>query len=106
MKIGDWVVYDEVSGLEGFTPPDCDPDIEVYSFPTKRAAIECIHYSVMRMNRKPKVERLDTGFYAYKIRSVDTGRYDDEHFIVKLTAENIGSFRKEYELIQMESAGG
>ncbi len=97
MKIGEWVVYDEVNGLEGFTPPGCDPGIEVYSFPTKRAAIECLHYSVMRLNEKPKVERLGEGLYVYKVRSVDTGRYDTEHFVVHLNAQNICRFLVEYE---------
>jgi len=84
MKIGEWVAVND----EGLWVDIFDDGGRV-SFQTKRKAIESISSALLDAAAKPNVKRVSSGVYIYRPKDCDTGYYDGEYILHKVTKENI-----------------
>lgn len=86
MKVGEWVEVSE-DGLW----VDCIT--EATTFKTKKEAIDSVETATLDDARVPRVKRITQGHYKYYPKNCDTGHYDSEYEIIKITPENIEHFK-------------
>ena len=87
IKVGSWVLVDEDGLVKHLTKA-------VYSFPTKKEAIDEFGSRHLDARRSPKVLRLKEGHYCYIIKDCDTGHDGESVDVIKLTNENISQYRE------------
>ena len=97
MKPGEWVVYTEDGLWFGVF------DDDRLTYPTMKKAVDAISCASWDIRIAPKLRRKGTGSYIYTPKNCDTGRFDDEYFIERLTADNLERFKKMYEEAISES---
>lgn len=87
IQVGEWVCVSE----DGLWP---SAFTSLYSWETKKGAIEDIRDAKMDAARKPRVKRQAPGEYRYYPKSCDTKHYGNSYLVVKLTEENIDKYRE------------
>lgn len=87
LKIGAWVVLSE-DGLWW------DPFNGEAAFARKSDAVSAVSNAMMDARRTPLIERLGPQNYMYHIKNCDSGKFDREYQILKVTKENFDELEK------------
>lgn len=88
LHINEWVALSE-DGI-WFSPFD----EEKASWKTKKELVQDIGAARLDSAKTPKIKRETAGQYVYLIKNCDTGQYDSEYTLVKLTPENIQHYQE------------
>lgn len=93
IKIGSWVAYTE-DGL--WVSPFDETRI---AYDRKRDLVSDIGSACLDAREKPLVKRAGDHKYVYRIKDCDTGRFEEEYFIVQVSAENLESIQSDVDEI-------